>query len=826
MVKWKKIFVAALLSAALVYPITTAVFSPERGYAASDIDVYLQGNEIALDAAAHLDNGVTMVPLRNLAEALGATVEWQIDSQTAVVRKGGSEVTLSVGQSSGLKNGEPFGLGGSPKLLDSILMVPIRAISESFQMLVRWDGSEKAVYIDDMKQLPVVGSLDNLKALLEQSQQRGVLNYSTGIARATADVIMEKSTSASPPAAPAAGSAAGSTAGSAVPQASFSAVADSSASTAAPNATSAASGSGDYSKTNLQVQGVDEADVVKTDGKYIYQVNRERIVIAEALPADQMRIVSTLQFGTHEKEGHFSPREIYVDDKHLIVIGSQSRYSIYPAGGTPGIMAPQVKIMPARIGMDTTKAIVYDISDRSHLKQLREIELEGGYVSSRKIGSSLYMVTNRYLNFYTIMNNQATSENEAPTPSYRDSTVHKELQPIDFKDIRYFPESIDPNYIVVAGVNLDLPDQPAQVEAYLGSGQNIYASDKHLYVSVTRHEHVLAADSATTDAILPRPGVLQQKTTVHKFRLDNGATSYIGQGDVSGRVLNQFSMDEHNGFFRIATTTDEWRSDGNQSKNNVYVLDEGLKTIGKLENLAPGEIIYSVRFMGDRGYIVTFKTVDPLFVIDLKNPRQPNVLGALKIPGYSDYLHPYDENHIIGFGKDTIEMSSPGGGGTMAFYQGMKMAMFDVSDVANPKELFKEMIGDRGTDSELLRNHKALLFSKENNLLAFPVQLFEIQSPANSSGGNTKARIPDHGQFTFQGAYVYNLDLTNGFQLKGRITHLSDEDMRKAGMYGYDYMYQVDRILYIGDNLYTLSQGKIKANDMATLKEKGSLLIP
>jgi hypothetical protein len=208
--------------------------------------------------------------------------------------------------------------------------------------------------------------------------------------------------------------------------------------------------------------------------------------------------------------------------------------------------------------------------------------------------------------------------------------------------------------------------------------------------------------------------------------------------------------------------------------------------------------------------MVTFKNVEPLFVIDFKDPRSPKILGALKIPGYSDYLHPYDENHIIGFGKDTEEY------GNSAFIQGMKIAIFDVTDVTKPVEMFKEIIGDRGTDSELLRNHKALLFSKDKNLLAFPVSVMELNS----------TDINRYGQFAFQGAYVYNIDLQRGFTLKGRITHLSDEDYLKAGNQYYGGDRNVQRILYIGDNLYTLSNGMIKANGMADLKEKKSIEIP
>jgi hypothetical protein len=285
-------------------------------------------------------------------------------------------------------------------------------------------------------------------------------------------------------------------------------------------------------------------------------------------------------------------------------------------------------------------------------------------------------------------------------------------------------------------------------------------------------------------------------------------------------------MDEHNGIFRIATTKgDMWRTDENTSKNNVYTLDEALKPLGKLEGIAPGERIYSVRFMGSRAYMVTFKNTDPLFAIDLSNPASPAVLGALKIPGYSDYLHPYDETHLIGFGKETTEVPLKGDPSdpnrTVAYYQGMKLSLFDVSDVTKPVEMFKEIIGDRGTESELLRNHKALLFSKERNLLAFPVTVMEIPNKTAAGAGNATA----YGQFKFQGAYVYRLDLTNGFQLKAPITHLTEEDLLKSGSRPYDSDRHVERILYVGNTLYTLSNGLIKANDLTTLQEKGSLAI-
>lgn len=319
------------------------------------------------------------------------------------------------------------------------------------------------------------------------------------------------------------------------------------------------------------------------------------------------------------------------------------------------------------------------------------------------------------------------------------------------------------------------------------------------------------------------PSYDTSKTKIYKFAMDNGRLTYKASGEIPGTILNQFSMDESSGYFRIATTRGEvWRTDEHTSKNNVYVLDGSLNITGKIEGIAPGESIYSVRFMGDRAYMVTFKKVDPFFVLDLHDPQHPAILGALKIPGYSDYLHPYDENHIIGFGKDTVEMGAKEwGGDSMAFYMGMKMAIFDVSDVSNPVEMFREVIGDRGTDSELLHNHKALLFSADKNLLAFPVRVMEVRSGTDSYG----MPWPEYGTFSFQGAYVYNIDLARGFALKGKITHLSGEDYLKAGNYWYDSEKDIQRILYINNTLYTLSQGMIKANSMSDLTELNKLEI-
>lgn len=206
--------------------------------------------------------------------------------------------------------------------------------------------------------------------------------------------------------------------------------------------------------------------------------------------------------------------------------------------------------------------------------------------------------------------------------------------------------------------------------------------------------------------------------------------------------------------------------------------------------------MYSARFMGDRCYLVTFKKVDPLFVIGLKDPANPKVLGKLKIPGYSDYLHPYNENYLIGIGKWTVEAEE----GDFAWYQGVKISLFDVSDVKHLREIDSFVIGDRGTESPVLHDHKALLFNRDLNLLAMPVLVAEIDE-AKYPGGVP----PDvYGDYIWQGLYIFNVT-EKSITLRGGITHISDMKESLRSGYGFYSKYAVERTLYIGNTLYTIS---------------------
>jgi len=295
-----------------------------------------------------------------------------------------------------------------------------------------------------------------------------------------------------------------------------------------------------------------------------------------------------------------------------------------------------------------------------------------------------------------------------------------------------------------------------------------------------------------------------EKTKVHRISFSNGEVNYEAFGWVPGHILNRLSMDENDDHFRIATTIGHvWRTGENKAVNNVYVLDEEMAIVGAIEGIAPGERIYSARFMGDRGYLVTFKKVDPFFVIDLADPENPEILGELKIPGYSDYLHPYDENHVIGIGKQTIEAE----GGNFAWYQGVKISLFDVTDVSQPKEKSNYIIGDRGTQSLALHDPHAFLFSKDKNLLVMPISLSEKQNEEDF-----------HGQQTFLGAYIFNISAENGIEMHGKISHT--EEGETLGYYSwYNNRQDIKRSFYIGDTLYTVSNKMIKMNDLDTLEE-------
>lgn len=568
--------------------------------------------------------------------------------------------------------------------------------------------------------------------------------------------------------------------------------------------------SADHSTTNVQVEGVDEGDIVKTDGAYLYVIHGQTIMIVQVATPASMKVVSTLNF----TKDNFNPVDLYIDGDRLTVIGSSWKQGPMPLRSDAMQKNIAFSSMPTRWGGGLTEVRIYSVSDHRAPKIERTVSFDGNQISTRMIGSKLYLVMNQGLPYWGGPIPYSAKEADV-LPTFNDSAKNVKGQPVtSCAKIAILPHVPSPQYLIVAMIPTDSTAKDVQKTVILGNGENVYASLDNLYVANTRWNYDW--DSARSSS--------QEETTAFRFHFTDGGTEFQAQGSVPGHILNQFSMDENGQTFRIATTAGQSWDQSHASSSNLFVLNQDMQTVGKIEGIAPGEQIYSTRFLGNRVYMVTFKTVDPLFVLDTTDPRNPKILGKLKIPGYSNYLHPYDENHIIGFGKDVDEavdadkVHSP----NAVYYtavQGLKMALFDVTDVANPREMFKEVIGGRGSDSPLLYNHKALLFEKDRNLLAFPVNVMTVRP-----GDESKKPLDQSLVNTFQGAYVYGLSLKDGFTLRGKIMHYTQDDMQKMG----DSFYgkAIDRIVRSGTHLLTVGEDGVQSHDEKSVTLEGKVDFP
>jgi uncharacterized secreted protein with C-terminal beta-propeller domain len=538
----------------------------------------------------------------------------------------------------------------------------------------------------------------------------------------------------------------------------------------------------EYSTTNIQVEGVDEADIVKTDGEYLYIVIDNRVVIVRAYPPEDAVLLSEI-----EVEGG-SVAGIFINGDRLAIFENTAPvYGIEPY--EPGLrsITPQEQRVTIK---------VYDISNRENPVLKRALAVDGYYIGSRMIGGFVYVIVNGSV--YGV-------DNQPVTPGiYSDGSVTD----VPASDI-WHSDVPDYSYVFTTIMAVSLEDdgqEPSHQTLLVGAASGLYVSMSNIYITFPGQ----AIEATAMTGVMPERVYYTANTTVHRIHVDDGVIELNGSGEVPGRLLNQFSMDEHQGYFRVATTTDDYSpEDGATLTNQVYILDGDLDIVGRLENLAPREQIHSARFMGSRCYLVTFRNIDPLFVIDLKDPYNPRVLGELKVTGYSDYLHPYDENHIIGIGKETVAANED-----FAWYQGVKISLFDVSDVSAPKEIAKYEIGDRGTDSPVLTDHKAFLFDRSRNLLVIPVQVAQIDAKDYPYG------VPPHayGEPVWQGAYVFNISLEKGLEFRGGITHCTGADYSQYGYFSSADCF-VERSLFIDDVLYTVSDAKVKMNDLDTLDE-------
>lgn len=566
----------------------------------------------------------------------------------------------------------------------------------------------------------------------------------------------------------------------------------------AEKASSDSVGASQFSQTNNQVEGVDEADIVKNDGKYIYTISGDNVFIALAYPASEMTLLSEINLSG------LNPQQMFINDNKLIVFGQES---LELPLAINECLALRGAICPPSYSEQRTLILIYDISDRSKPELASNISVDGSYFDARMIGDYIYTISSKYPGYdYLVM------------PTMITNGVEKKVSPSDI----YYPELNESSYqfTIITSLNLNNNDISEKI-LLTGFTQDIYVSENNIYTTYSSGNYypTLLCEAGA----LCSGGEYQEITKIHKISVNNGQINFVANGQVLGHILNQFSMDEYNNYFRIATTISGYSNNKDTSTSNIYILNENLNITGSVQKIAPGESIYSVRFMGKRAYLVTFLHVDPLFVIDLSDVENPKILGKLKIPGYSDYLHPYDENHIIGIGKEvdaSIDADKVHTEGAVYYtaIQGVKISLFDVTDVENPIEMDKVVIGDRGTESLATSDHKAFLFDKAKNLLVVPMTVAELKP------GQIKS---DQGEFTFSGAYVYKLTLEDGFEFKGRITHLENNDsLMKSGYYYSTSGSDIQRSLYMDNVLYTVSNKMIKANNLDTVEEINKVELP
>jgi hypothetical protein len=365
----------------------------------------------------------------------------------------------------------------------------------------------------------------------------------------------------------------------------------------------------------------------------------------------------------------------------------------------------------------------------------------------------------------------------------------------------YYRPSLAEGRSFTSLVSVDISGGPLTTATVVSDPGVVYASETGLYMSVphTQNEGGSWYDGMASE---------KQASTVHKFRIGAAPslTGYEASGIVKGRVLNQFALDEHEQHLRVATTTGHAPSPETHSTMNILKRNGSkLELTGKVDKIAPSEDIRSVRFDGSRGFIVTFKKTDPLYVFDLGNPTAPSITGELKIPGFSTYMHMMDAQHLLTIGYDASDQ------GSFAWFTGVMLQIFDVSDMKNPKLAHKEVIGTRGSSSEALTNHLAFTYFAPKSVLALPMTICEGGSQNGGYGTN----------MTFSGLMVYDTTATGGFKLKGKVAHpmtsTGGYDSAACSNWWTNASSEVRRSVVMDDFVYSISNKRVKVNAFANL---------
>ena len=556
----------------------------------------------------------------------------------------------------------------------------------------------------------------------------------------------------------------------------------------------------DYSTTNIQVENVDEADITKTDGDYIYSISESNVIITDVRNPEEIKIAATIT-----SNSNCVPEDLILYKDKLVVIFAKGTSGNYTKNGN-------------------TVVKVYNIASKEKPLLVKSYELNQPYYTSRCINNELYVISSGYLK----------KENNKIVRTYIEDGLEQEIA---LDNIKYLKDVNTRKQTIISALDLNNAKSDVKVSSYLIDISNAYVSENSIYLLEQKYDYSYNSSVPPISSLFGLAGAIGPfiyeddydyysygyYTKIFKFDiLNDGNVEYNSNEKIKGKTINQYSLDEENGHLRIALYDNEGA--------RVAILDENLKQIGISSYVAKGETMYSSRFMGNKVYLVTYKNMDPLFVIDLSDETKPRVLGELHIPGYSTYLHPYDETHLIGIGMQTEETVRRDSSGkvlsTSANIIGMKMALFDVSDVNNPIQISETVIGDRRTTSAILTNPKALLFSREKQLIAIPVNNYSEDVDMGTETDSYESSISRYKNYSkayiAEGYFVYTINLTNGFKLRGTITH---ENTKTSGYYTYGTTSKLLRGLYIDDNLFTVSEAAIKVNKLDTLEQISEIKI-
>lgn len=595
-----------------------------------------------------------------------------------------------------------------------------------------------------------------------------------------------------------------------------------------------------YSETTEQEEGVQEGDVLKTDGEFIYILSRDVLRIVRANPASALSEVASVQL-----EGY--ARDLYLLGDRAVALSEPAFEDIKPAPGAEdgSVRSAQLFYQPR------TDITVVNLADRENPVVLSRSRLDGSVQTSRMIEDRLYLVVVNYPDYSVNSGQDVPVDNILPKVEVEVSGENPVVGNLANATDHYRP--LDPDglgFTTVVSLDVDNPLN-YQARTVVALPANVYSSTQALYL---------------TDSQYKFDGTTRESTDIYKFEFTDAGTELVAVGSAPGRVLNQYSMSEHNGHLRLATTVSRELDDFRfESVNNVYVLAQvggELQETGRIEDLAPGETIFSARFAGDRGYLVTFEQIDPLFTLDLSDPTDPRVVGELKVPGFSTFIVPMGENHLLTIGQHTDEEFG------FTFSQGVRLSIFDVTDFADPQLAYFEVIGTNGGYSEALYNPKAFTYFAERDLVAFPMEIYDygdfgrgfggmeplpvdiVDDGGNSAGGGVSsseapvmAQVsePSNGDAdepppdsidpisapidlldSFVGLYVYRATAEGGFELLGRIsTRPEGEDYYFGPMFS--------RAVFIEDMVYAVTSDNVQVvsvSDVSTPVAKVQFPIP